>query len=137
MPDQDLPKEVASTDSTHDPERQRELVTAFLAAARQGEFERLLTLLDPEVELVPDAAAERMGTPSGLRGASDVAGVFSGRAQAAQPALIDGLAGLAWAAGEVVRVAFVFTLGGDRIVRIDTIADPARLAELELELLEG
>ena len=119
-----------------DADRHRELVTAFLAAARQGDFDRLLALLDPDVALVPDAAAERMGTPAGLRGSRDVAGVFSGRAQAAQPALIDGLTGLAWATGGTPRVVFTFTLDGERIVRIDTIADPDRIAELDVELLD-
>ena len=120
-----------------DPDRQRELVTAFLAAAREGEFDRLLAILDPDVVLVPDAAAEKMGTPAGLRGARDVAGVFSGRAQAAQPALVNGLAGLVWATGGTPRVVFAFTLDGDRVVRIDTIADPHRIAELDIELLDG
>jgi RNA polymerase sigma-70 factor (ECF subfamily) len=119
------------------PDRRRELVTAFLAAARLGEFDRLLAILDPDVVLIPDAAAEKMGTPAGLRGSRDVAGVFSGRAQAAQPALVNGLAGLVWATGGTPRVVFVFTLDDDRIVRIDTIANSDRIAELDVELLDG
>jgi hypothetical protein len=59
----------------------------------------------------------------------------AGRARAAQPALVDGLVGLAWAPGGRPRVVFDFTTENGRIVAIDLIADPARLGELELELL--
>jgi len=114
-----------------------EIVHSGLKATRTRASLTLLAILDPDVLLVPDAAAERMGTPSGLRGSRDVAGVFSGRAQAAQPALVNGLAGLVWATGGTPRVVFAFTLDGDRVVRIDTIGDPHSIAELDVELLDG
>ena len=64
-----------------------------------------------------------------------MAKTFAGRARAAQPALVDGLVGLAWAPGGHPRVVFDFLVEDGRIVAIDLIADPTRLGELELELL--
>jgi RNA polymerase sigma-70 factor (ECF subfamily) len=64
-----------------------------------------------------------------------VARTFAGRARAAQPALVDGLVGLAWAPGGRPRVVFDFEIVDRRIVAIELIADPARLGELELDLL--
>jgi RNA polymerase sigma factor (sigma-70 family) len=111
--------------------RQRELVDAFLAASRAGEFDRLLALLDPDAVLRVDGAAARMGA-QGASGADPVAHTFSGRAKAAQPALIDGLAGAVWAMDGVPKVVFDFTVVGDKIVAIDLLADPELLSELEL-----
>src|SRR3954451_3346541 len=72
----------------------RQIVTAFLDAARNGEFERLVALLDPDAVLRADRAAAEMGSPAEIRGARSVAEMFSGRAQAARTALIDGAPGL-------------------------------------------
>ncbi len=119
-----------------DPARQREVVDAFLAASRGGDFDALLALLDPEVVLQADAAAVRMGSPPEIRGATAVAGTFSGRALAAQPALIDGVAGVAWAVGGRPKVAWDLTISGGRIVHIEMLAAPDSLEELDLELLD-
>src|SRR5262245_10859001 len=73
-----------------DPVRQRQLVEAFLAASRKGEFEALVTLLAPDAVMTADVAAIGMGAPEHLVGAAAVAEVFNGRARAAQPAFIDG-----------------------------------------------
>src|SRR6516225_1425889 len=70
--------------------RQREVVDAFLAASRGGDFGALVALLDPEVVLRADAAAVRSGAPGEVHGAAEVAGTFSGRARAARPALVNG-----------------------------------------------
>jgi RNA polymerase sigma-70 factor, ECF subfamily len=112
--------------------RQREVVDAFLAASRAGEFEALLRLLDPEVLLRADAVATSVGGQAEIRGATDVASFFRGRARAAQPALIDGAPGLVVYAGGTLRFALVFTMDGDRVAGIEAIADPATLAELQV-----
>ncbi|MFI0410873.1 sigma-70 family RNA polymerase sigma factor [Actinomadura sp. 3N508] len=118
----------------HDLSRLRQVVDAFLAASRAGEFEELLALLDPEVLLRADAAGVATGAPALVRGASAVAETFSGRARATRPAIIDGAAGLVWSVGGRPRVVFDFTIVDGRIVAIDLLADPGTLAQLDLEI---
>jgi SnoaL-like domain len=113
------------------------VVDAFLAASRGGDFDALLELLDPDVVLRADPAAVQVGAPTGVRGAAAVAGNFSGRAQAARPALVDGAAGAVWAPGGQPRVVFSFTVTDGKIVAIDMLADPARLGQLDVEILDG
>ncbi len=120
-----------------DPFRQRAVVDAFLAASRTGDFEALVALLDPDVVLRADAAAVQMGSPEELRGAAAVAGTFSGRALAAQPALIGGAVGIAWAVGGRLRVAWDFTIRDGRIAHIDMLAAADVLDDLDLTLLDG
>jgi RNA polymerase sigma factor (sigma-70 family) len=115
--------------------RHRTVVDAFLAAARGGDFAALLALLDPGVVLRADAAGVKVGATALVRGADAVAGTFSGRAQAAELALIDGAPGLVWSAGGKPRVVFAFAFDGDRITAIDQLADPATLAGMDLEIL--
>lgn len=115
--------------------RQQAVVDAFLAASRDGNFEALLALLDPEVVLRSDATAIAAGRPARIRGAHQVAQMFSGRARGAQPARINGEAGLVWAPGGQPKVVFALHIDGDVITRIDLIADPGHLAGLELEIL--
>jgi RNA polymerase sigma-70 factor (ECF subfamily) len=117
--------------------RQREIVTAFLAASRGGDLGTLLALLDPDVVLRADAAAIATGAPPEVRGAEAVAATFAGRARAAQPAVVDGSAALVWAPRGEPRVVFGLTFAGGRITAIDMLADPELLPELEVELLEG
>ncbi|MFN2607528.1 MAG: sigma-70 family RNA polymerase sigma factor [Acidimicrobiales bacterium] len=119
-----------------DPTRQRAIVDAFLAAARGGDFEALLAALDPDVVLRADAAAVRSGAAAEVRGAAAVAETFSGRARAAQPAVVDGAPGLVWVAGGRPRVVFDFTFAGDRITAIHLVADPERVDKLDLVLLD-
>ncbi|RXS84667.1 sigma-70 family RNA polymerase sigma factor [Streptomyces sp. TM32] len=114
--------------------RQREAVEAFLAAARGGDFGTLLALLDPEAELSTDAAAALAGAGP-AHGAAAVAEAFVGRAEAAQPALIGGTAGLVWAPGGTPRVVFGFTIRDGRVVAIELLADAERIGRLDLELL--
>jgi RNA polymerase sigma-70 factor (ECF subfamily) len=125
----------APTESDADLARQREAVAAFLAAAREGDFEALVAVLDPDVVVRADRAAARMGATAEVRGAAEVARTFAGRARAARPALVNGAAGAVWASGGRPRVVFGFTIAGGRIVAIDLVAAPARLAELDLEIL--
>jgi RNA polymerase sigma factor (sigma-70 family) len=116
---------------------QRAIVEAFLAASRGGNFEALLELLDPEVVLRADEQAARMGAAAEARGAAAVASTFSGRARAAQPALINGRAGLVWSREGEPRVVFSFTVRRGKVVAIDLLADPARLGQLDLEIYAG
>jgi hypothetical protein len=83
-----------------------------------------------------DAAAVQGGASPEVRGAAEVAKTFAGRARAAQPALVDGLAGLAWAPGGRPRVVFDFEIEGGRVVAITLIADHDHLNDLELVLLD-
>jgi len=117
--------------------RQREVVDAFLAASRGGDFDALLALLDPDVVLRADRAAVRTGASREVRGAAAVAGTFSGRARAAQQAIVNGAVGLVWAPNGRPRVAFGFTIVGGKIVEIDLVADPERLGQLDLAILKG
>jgi RNA polymerase sigma factor (sigma-70 family) len=122
----------------------REVVSAFLAASRDGDFERLLAVLSPDVVLRADepavrtaAANQHRGAPAldrEARGASRVATAFKGRARGALQAMIDGAPGAVWRAGGEVRSAFVFTIEGERITEIDLIMDPARIAELDVQV---
>lgn len=116
-------------------DRRREVVTAFLAAAREGDFASLIAVLDPNAEVRPDAAAMAIGGEWEARGATAVAKAFSGNAKAARPALIDGVPGAVWAPGGQPRVAVLFTFAGDTIAAIDLVADPERLAGFDLEIL--
>ena len=127
----------AATVPPADLTRQREVVDAFLAASRGGDFAALLAVLDPDVVLRADSVAVPMGASSEVRGAAAVAETLSGRARAAQPALVNGAAGLVWAAGGQPRVVFEFTITRGKIVAIDLVADPERLRQLDLAILDG
>lgn len=117
--------------------RQRQVVDAFLAASRIGDFDALLAVLDPDVVLRADNAAVEAGAPREVRGAPAVADTFKGRARVAQPALVNGSAGAVWAPGGRPRVVFAFTITRAKVVEIELIADPARLRQLDLVVLDG
>lgn len=110
--------------------RQREVVLAFHAASRGGDFAGLLALLDPAVVLRADAAGVRMGSAATTLGAEAVARTFSGRAQGAEAALLDGSTGLVWRMAGKLKVAFRFSVTGDRVTAIELLADPATLDSL-------
>jgi RNA polymerase sigma-70 factor (ECF subfamily) len=125
---------------TPDLSRQRQVVDAFLAASRGGDFQALLAALDPDVVMRADpiavatAARGGQGAPalaSELRGAHAVASSLAGRARGAQAALVGGLPGAVWAPGGVVRAAFFFTLANGKVAAIDIIMDAARLRALD------
>lgn len=117
--------------------RQRQVVNAFLAASRNGDFDALLAILHPDVVLHADPAGIQMGAPAELTGAAAVAGTFSGRALAAQAALIDGSAGIAWAPGGRPKVVWDITIVNGNIVHIYMIAATDTLADLDLVMLEN
>jgi RNA polymerase sigma-70 factor (ECF subfamily) len=122
-------------DPASDRRRQRQIVDAFLAAAKTGDFEMLLSLLSPDAELVADAAAVALGAPAVLVGPHAVASRFSGGAKAARTALLDGQAGLVWVQGGQTKVAFDFTLAGGQVTRIEMIADHDVLGEIDIEVV--
>ena len=126
----------AATVPDADLARRREVVDAFLAASRGGDFDALLAVLDPDVVLRADRAAVRMGASMEVRGAAAVADTFAGRARAAQPALVDGAVGLVWASGGQPRVVFGFTIARGKIVEIELVADPERLGQLDVAVLD-
>lgn len=116
--------------------RQRDVVDAFLRAARGGDFDALMQLLHPEVMLVPDAAAVNMGSLREMRGAGEVASALSGGARGATLAIIEGVAGFVWAPGGQIQGVVTFTLRDDRIVEINVTGDAARIADLDIATLE-
>jgi RNA polymerase sigma factor (sigma-70 family) len=117
--------------------RRREVVAAFLAASREGDFDALLTMLDPDIVLRADSAAAQMGADAEAIGPRAVAGIFSGRAKALRPALIDGAPGAVWTYRGETRVVFAFTFAGGTIAAIEQIADPERIARLEVTPLKA
>jgi hypothetical protein len=110
-------------------------VEAFLAASRNGDFGALLALLDPEVVLSADADAVRVGAAELVRGAEAVAETFSGRARAAQLALINGQPGLVWSRGGKPQVVFGFTIDHDKITAIQLLANETSVDQLDLVVL--
>ena len=112
----------------------REVVDAFLVAAREGDLATLLTVLDPDVACRADAGAAAMGSPS-LQGADAVAQFFNGAAKTARRGEVDGAAGLFWALAGEVKVVFEFTVVGDRILAIDFLGSPDVLGALVLKPL--
>jgi RNA polymerase sigma factor (sigma-70 family) len=119
-------RRVQQSDSVPDAQaaRRREIVGAFMAASRSGDFEALLAVLDPDIVL-RDLSGE-------VRGAAAVAATFSGRAVGARLALIDGVPGMMWAQGGKIRVVFDFTIVGGTIAAIEMIADLEYLAQLDI-----
>ncbi|REE97021.1 sigma-70 family RNA polymerase sigma factor [Thermomonospora umbrina] len=118
--------------------RRREIVDAFLSAARGGDFEALVSLLDPDVVARSDAGALRGGA-SLARGAATVAGqalTYARFAMVAEPALVNGSPGVvALAEGRPMSV-MAFTIVDDKITALDILADPERLALLDLTFLD-
>mgnify|MGYP001065085036 FL=1 len=115
--------------------RQRAIVDAFLAASKNGDFEALLSVLDPEVVFRSDAVAVKMGGAAELRGAEAVANTFKGRAQAAQPAVVDGAMAIAVVFGGRLRLILELQIVGDRIAAIQAVADPDRLQGFDVAML--
>ena len=124
-------------DSATDLVRQRRLVDAFLAAARDGDFDALLAVLDGDVVLRVDAAAA--GAPTTIRGAQAVAAnarAFSANARFAAPALVDGAVGIVVAPKGNLALVLRFSVAGDKITEIDIDADPQRLRRFSLAVLD-
>jgi RNA polymerase sigma factor (sigma-70 family) len=114
--------------------RQRKIVDAFLAASRNGDFEGLLAVLDPDVVFCADQAAQRLGSLAEIRGATAVAETFKGRAQAAKPARIDGEPGVVVILRGQLRIVMRLTISGDRIAAMDAVADAERIGQFDVEV---
>jgi RNA polymerase sigma-70 factor (ECF subfamily) len=119
-----------------DLERQREVVDAFFAAAREGDFDALVEVLHPEVIIRADGGEARPSANHVIRGATEVASralTFANLSPFVRPVLVNGVAGVLVAPrGELFSV-MAFTVAGGKVVAIDALADPARLERLELD----
>jgi RNA polymerase sigma factor (sigma-70 family) len=120
--------------------RQREVVDAFVAAAREGDFDALLAVLDPDVVLRADRGAVPAGASVIVRGAQAVAEnarSFAHLGPFGRPALVNGAAGMVVAPHGRLFAVMGFTVADGRIVEIDVLADPARVKRLDLTMLDG
>jgi RNA polymerase sigma factor (sigma-70 family) len=129
----------AGTESDVDSHRQREIVTAFLAASRKGDFGALIAMLDPDVifradEQAVEMGAARIGLSSETRGADAVASFFKGRAQGARLAVVDGVSAAVWAPGGRPRAVFHFKIVGETILAINLVADAEALGRMSVAI---
>ena len=128
----------AAPEPDEDLDRQQEVVNAFLAASRDGDFDALLAVLDPDVVLrvdrgaLPGASSEIVGAENVLRQAQRYARL----AEFARPALVNGAPGVVVLPGGRPFAVMGFTVAGGRIVELDILSDPARLRELDLSVLD-
>ena len=132
----------ASADRDTTLRRHDELVRAFFAASRAGNFSALLALLDPSAALRADAAVIAMGGAvywgtdslgAGIRGADAVAKIFAGRARAARAAYLGDEPAAVWVHEGIPRVLFRFRIAGDRISGVDLIGDPSMLEQVIID----
>jgi RNA polymerase sigma-70 factor (ECF subfamily) len=114
---------------------QRGVVDAFLSAAREGNFEALLELLDPEVVFRHDRASVLADVSPEVIGAPAVAKQFAGRAQTARPMLVNGSVGVVVAPRGRLLLVLDLTIRHGKIAEINVIAEPARLQKLDLVLV--
>ena len=129
----------AATSADADLACQREAVDAFLAASRDGDFDTLLTVLDPDVVLRIDGGDVRAGLSRGVRGVRAVAEqtlTFSRLSPFVRPALVNGAAGVVVAPRGRPFSVMGFTVRRGKIDEIDVLADPARLRQLDLTVLD-
>jgi RNA polymerase sigma-70 factor (ECF subfamily) len=115
--------------------RQRAVVDAFSAAAREGDFDALVAVLDPDVVLRSDGGADRPGETFVIRGARAVAeraASFAHLSPFARPVLVNGAVGALVAPHGTPFALLGFTVTDGRIVEIDVLADPVRLGELSV-----
>jgi RNA polymerase sigma factor (sigma-70 family) len=122
-----------------DPEQQRQVVEAFLAAAREGDFDALVALLDPDVVLRADSGPGLPAATLEVRGAAEVAGralTYARLQLLNRPVLVNGMPGMmAYRDGRLFSVGAI-TVRGGRIVEMDILADPERLRQLDLTAVE-
>jgi RNA polymerase sigma-70 factor, ECF subfamily len=120
-----------------DAEVQRSVVAAFLAAAHDGDFEKLVAVLDPEVVLRGDAGTGRLVTLRGTEQVARGAQAFSLLGLVRRPALINGLPGAVCTLQGKPFSVMAFTVRGGKIAEIDILRDPERLSQLDLTVLDG
>jgi RNA polymerase sigma factor (sigma-70 family) len=123
-----------------DPDQQREVVNAFLAAAREGDFDALVALLDPDVVLRADSGPGLPEATLEVRGAAEVASralTYARLQLLNRPVLVNGMPGMmSYRDGRPFSVGAI-TVRGGKIVEMDILADPERLAQLDLRAIEG
>jgi RNA polymerase sigma factor (sigma-70 family) len=130
--------EIRKPDQDH--ARQREVVDAFFSAARAGDLEGLVSLLDPDVVLHADLRARRPSAPRVVRGAEAVARqalLGAGSAAVVQPALVNGAAGAVITLNGRPHVVMGFTVAGGKVVEIVVVADPERVRRIAAPVLTG
>ena len=115
---------------------QRTVVDAFLAAARGGDFNALLTVLDPEMVFRIDGATSPKGLPREVHGAPAVARQFLGRAQGFRTALVNGAVALIVAPRGHLFLVLNLTIRNGKIAEIEAVADPTRLRQFDLAVLD-
>jgi RNA polymerase sigma factor (sigma-70 family) len=119
--------------------RQREVVDAFFAAARDGDFDALVAVLDPDVVLRSDGGAARPAATAVVHGARAVAErafTFARLTPFVRPALVNGAAGVVVAPHGRPFSVMAFTVQDGKIVAIDALSDPNRLGQLDLSILD-
>lgn len=125
--------------------RKREIVSAFLAASREGRFNDLINLLDPEIQFRADDLAvktaaqnQAYGAPliqTEMRGPESIGGAFLGRAKGIELALVNGAVGAAWMVAGKPKVAIGFGFTRERISDIDMVMEPEDIKALTIELI--
>jgi len=124
-------------EADRDARQRKSVVDAFLAAAREGRFEDLLAVLDPDIVVVADEEAVATGfSGREVIGAKTVAALFNGQAKQAVAVLVDGTIGAMWAPGGSPRSVLAFTVIGGKVVGIDIVNDPQVVAALDLETFD-
>jgi RNA polymerase sigma factor (sigma-70 family) len=131
-------RRIRGTDTTPDTDApaQQEVIDAFLAAARDGDFDALVAMLDPDIVRREDSGSGTIVEDRGAENVARKAMAFAQLGLVVRPALINGAAG--WVAlrdGDVYAIA-ALTLHNDRITTIDVLLDPARLARLDLTVFD-
>jgi RNA polymerase sigma factor (sigma-70 family) len=116
--------------------RRREVVLAFLTAARGGDFAGLLAVLDPDVVVRADTVVPALGGVDRLSGREEVARAFLGKAQAARAALVDGAPGAVFLPDDRVRAALEFVVSDGRITAVEVVSDPVVVQALDVVVLE-
>jgi RNA polymerase sigma factor (sigma-70 family) len=129
--------QVENTVPDADLDTQREVLDAFLAAAREGDFDRLVTLLDPDVVVKVDLGPERRSQEfRGVEAVARQASFYAGLGLDMRPVVVNGTAGaVSFLEGRLFSLGAI-TVRGGRIVEMDFLVDPARLAELDLSILD-
>lgn len=132
-------------ESREDEGKKREIVSAFLSASREGHFDALLQLLDPQVRLYADDTTVKMTAANQGKGVLPfqsemqdhraIAKAFNGRAVGAQLALINGSVGTTWIGGGKPRLAFLFSVENGKIAEINVVMDPEDLEAMRIEPL--
>ena len=115
----------------------REVVDAFLAASRRGDFDALLAVLDPEIVFRADRVAVSRGAAGETRGAAAVIRQLAGRTRFAQPVLVDGTMGVVVAPRGRLVLLLRLTIRGGKIAEIEAVADPAHLHQMHLAILDN